>query len=131
MAAAATTTAKLTLYGSLLCQYAQRVRAALEHLHVPFDYEEVDLLTSQQLSEWYTAINPCQKVPTIKHGDSLVFESLVVLDYLQDAFGQQAGGASLFPADFDAVKRAHVRMWVRVFEDRVVANSFKLYTLFM
>jgi glutathione S-transferase len=78
--------AKLTLYGALLCPYVQRARTALEYLKVPYDYEEVDLATKQQQSAWYTAINPCQKVPTIKDKDNLIFESLIILEYLQEVY---------------------------------------------
>ncbi len=41
------TPSKLILYGCLICPYVQRVRTALEFLKVPYDYEEVDLITKQ------------------------------------------------------------------------------------
>jgi glutathione S-transferase len=78
----------ITLYGCLICPYVQRARIALDELNVEANYEEVDLLRSEQFSEWYKAINPLSKVPALQFEDKrIVCESLAIVEYINDAYG--------------------------------------------
>lgn len=96
-------TKHITFYGFILCSYAQRVRFALESLNIAYDYIEIDLLASEQRSEEYLKINPFGKVPSIAVDGKIIYESLVLLEYLENEFG------GVFPKG--NIEKAHSRIW--------------------
>jgi glutathione S-transferase len=54
----------------------------------------------------YLAMNPNGRVPTIKHGDKIVWESNTVIRYLSAVFG----GERLLPAE--AYRRSEIERWM-------------------
>ena len=72
---------KLTLISHDLCPYVQRAVIALTEKGVPFDKIYVDLASKP---EWFTAISPLGKVPLLQIGDEVIFESAVIIDYLEE-----------------------------------------------
>lgn len=98
----------LTLISSPNCPYAQRAVIALTEKQVPFDTTTVDLANKP---DWFLAISPLGKVPVLRvngenRPDAVVFESAVILDYLEEAFP----AVRLLPAD--PLERAHHRAYV-------------------
>jgi len=61
------------------------VRWMLEEVGVPYRTEILDYATSMKAPD-YLALNPMGKVPTIKHGDTVVTECAAICAYLADAF---------------------------------------------
>ncbi|MGY6631897.1 MAG: maleylacetoacetate isomerase [Wenzhouxiangella sp.] len=82
-----------------------RVRIALNLKGLAHRIEPVHLVRDggQQFSPDYTALNPQQLVPTLVHGDSVITQSLAILEYLEDI----APSPALLPADPSG--RAQVR----------------------
>lgn len=73
----------LKFYSFIVCPYAIRTRITLEELQIPYEYNEIDLLTNKHLSKEYIAINPMHKVPALKtEGGEIIYESLICCDYL-------------------------------------------------
>ncbi|KAK5092716.1 hypothetical protein LTR70_005288 [Exophiala xenobiotica] len=128
----------LTFYGCSFCPFAQRVWIALEAIGVPYRYVEV---TEQHFSISPSApprskpqlnipelagCNPEGKVPCIKHNNFCVWESLVMLEYLEDL----AMGPSLFqPAVGNAQLKAHSRLWVDFINRRILPAFYALLLL--
>lgn len=73
--------AKLTLVSHNLCPYVQRAVIALSEKGVPFERIDVDLA---QKPDWFRAISPLGKVPLLRIGDAVIFESAVILEYLEE-----------------------------------------------
>ncbi|XP_052817899.1 glutathione S-transferase omega-1-like [Mya arenaria] len=74
------TPGKLRLYSMQSCPYAHRTRMVL--LHKGIDHEIVNIHL-QDKPEWFLEkITPLGKVPTIQLDDRIVFDSLIVNDYL-------------------------------------------------
>jgi glutathione S-transferase len=71
----------LTLVSHPLCPYVQRVAIALSEKGTPFERREVDLAAKPA---WFTAISPTGKVPLLQAGDAVLFESAVILEYLEE-----------------------------------------------
>lgn len=67
-------------------QPSRAVVAFCQLAHIPHTIVETDVLTSQTRSPEYVKLNPNRLVPTIKHGDLVVYESGAILAYLADAF---------------------------------------------
>ena len=80
------------------------VRWMLEELGQPYDTVLLDYDTTMKAPE-YLAINPMGKVPTIKHGDTVVTEAAAICAYLADAFPQ----AGLAPPLGDKARGAYFR----------------------
>src|SRR5438270_2942739 len=72
---------KLTLISHDLCPYVQRAVIALTEKGVPFDRIYVGLANKP---DWFRAISPLGKVPLLKVGDAVIFESAVILEYLEE-----------------------------------------------
>ena len=93
---------KLTLVSHALCPYVQRAAIVLMEKNVPFERREVDL---KNKPEWFLALSPLGKTPVLQVGDEAIFESAVICDYLDEAYGPR-----LHPES--ALARARHRSWI-------------------
>jgi glutathione S-transferase len=96
------TVAQLTLISHVLCPYVQRAVIALTEKRVAFERIDVDLTNKPQ---WFTAISPLGKTPVLKVNETAVFESAVILEYLEDT-----QPLPLHPSD--PLRRAEHRSWI-------------------
>lgn len=71
----------LTLISHHLCPYVQRAAIALSEKGVPFERVNIDLANKP---DWFKAISPLGKTPVLMVGDRAIFESSVILEYLED-----------------------------------------------
>lgn len=71
--------------------------ALLRELGVPFDLVHVDVASGAHRAPGYTALNPNQRVPTLVHGDMVLYESAAILLYLCESHPE----ASLMPLPGD------------------------------
>jgi glutathione S-transferase len=76
----------LHLYWGLGSQYCWRVRLALEHKAVPYESHCVLMDQQEHQSPHMLKLNPRGRVPVLKNGDYVVFESVAVLYYLDLKF---------------------------------------------
>ncbi len=74
-------TEKLKLISHKLCPYVQRAVISLTEKGVPFQRIDIDL---DNKPEWFLKISPLGKVPVLQVGDKVVFESAVILEYLEE-----------------------------------------------
>jgi glutathione S-transferase len=94
--------APLTLVSFDLCPYVQRAVIALAEKGIPFNRVNVDLSNKP---DWFTAISPLGKVPLLKMGNDVIFESSVIVEYIEDTTPNP-----LHPAD--PLMRARHRAWM-------------------
>lgn len=94
----------LTLVSFDLCPYVQRAAIALAEKGVPFERRDVDLANKP---DWFEAISPLGRVPLLQVDDEVLFESAVIVEYLEDT---QA--PPLHPAE--PLVRARHRAWMEV-----------------
>lgn len=98
--------ARLIFYANRNCPYAQRSWIALRELQVNFVYQDIELGKDNK-TDWFSRLNPNGTVPVIQHGETVVYESLVVNEYLQEVFGNER---VLLPAT--AGERAYARILI-------------------
>lgn len=96
------------------CPYVERSRIVLEEKGVDYDITFVDL---KNKPEWFLKISPRGKVPVLVVDDQPIFESMVINEYLEDAFPEH----SMFPSD--PVLRGQARAWI-VFANDVVMPAW-------
>ena len=93
---------KLHLMSHKLCPYVQRAVISLTEKGVPFRRTMIDLANKP---DWFNAVSPLGKTPVLKVGDTAIFESNVILEYLEDSQPNP-----LHPKD--PLKRAQDRAWI-------------------
>jgi glutathione S-transferase len=92
----------LKLISHKLCPYVQRAVIALTEKGVPFERIDIDLANKP---DWFLAISPLGKTPVLQVGDKAIFESAVILEYLEETQAKR-----LHPAD--PLERAEHRGWI-------------------
>src|SRR5258708_28284854 len=94
--------APLKLISHKLCPYVQRAVIALTEKGVSFERIDIDLANKR---DWFLAISPLGKTPVLQVGDRAIFESAVILEYLEETQPKP-----LHPDD--ALTRAEHRAWI-------------------
>ena len=94
--------APLKLISHKLCPYVQRAVIALTEKAVAFERIDIDLASKP---DWFVAISPLGKTPVLQVGDVPIFESAVILEYLEET-----QPSPLHPAD--PLRRAKHRAWI-------------------
>lgn len=109
-------TENLTLISHQLCPYVQRAVISLTEKEVPFDRVDIDLANKP---DWFLELSPLGKTPVLKVGSRAIFESAVILEFLEETQPQP-----LHPED--PLDRSEHRSWIE-FGSAVLADISKLY----
>jgi len=108
---------KLRLYNMRFCPFGQRARLVLAHKGIEHETINVDL---KKKPEWFLERNPKGLVPTIEQDDKVVYESLVVSDYLDQVYSKNP----LTPAD--PYRKARDSMFVDFYGNKMIPNYYKV-----
>jgi glutathione S-transferase len=108
--------APLKLISHKLCPYVQRAVIALFEKGVPFERIDIDLSNKP---DWFLKISPLGKTPVLLVGDHAIFESAVILEYLEETQAKP-----LHPGN--ALRRAEHRAWIE-FGSTVLNDIAGLY----
>jgi glutathione S-transferase len=93
---------RIRLVSFTLCPFVQRAVITLEEKGVDYELEYIDL---DDPPEWFKQLSPMGKVPLMLVGDDVLFESAVILDYLDECYPPR-----LHPAD--PLRRAQHKAWI-------------------
>ena len=85
-----------------ICPFVQRSVIVLQEKGVDYDITYINL---KEPPKWFKEISPLGKVPVLKVGESTVFESAVIMEYLDEV-----NPPSLHPAN--PLQKAHNRAWI-------------------
>ena len=103
--------------------YAWRVWLALEHLKVPYKLKVLSFASQDTRKPEFVALNPRHLVPTIVDDGFVLWESMVILEYLDERFG---GGKTLYPGDIR--ERARIRRLAREAEQYLDLKGIDIIT---
>lgn len=106
-------TPKPELISFKLCPFVQRSVITLREKGADFDITYIDLANPP---DWFLKISPLGKVPVLRVGDTAVFESAVINEYLDET-----NPPSLHPAD--PLRRAHNRAWIE-FGSAILVDTY-------
>jgi maleylpyruvate isomerase len=93
----------IQVYGFWRSIASFRVRVALRLKGLPFEEVPIDILSGEQFMPGYDAVNPERVVPTLIHDGHSFFQSLAIIEYLDDIQPEPR----LIPED--AKERAYAR----------------------
>jgi glutathione S-transferase len=108
---------KITLISHLLCPYVQRAVIAMIEKSVCFDRIDIDLANKP---DWFKALSPLGKTPVLKVEDTALFESAVILEYLEETQPKP-----LHPGD--PLQRAEHRAWIE-YGSTILNDIWGFYT---
>jgi len=84
----------------------QRVKVVLHEKNLPYDIVPVDLKQKEQKKADFLKLNPYGKVPVLIDGATVLYESLIINEYLDEKYPNPP----LMPKDHD--KRAKARILI-------------------
>jgi glutathione S-transferase len=108
---------KAELISHKLCPFVQRSAILLLEKKVDFDITYIDI---SNRPDWFVEISPLGKVPALRVGKVVIFESEVINEYLDEV-----NPPSMHPAD--PLARAENRSWIE-FGSGLTNNLIRLYT---
>lgn len=113
---------RLRLISHKLCPYVQRAAIIAAEKNIPFERVDIDLANKPG---WFLELSPTGKVPLLEvrasdGGSTVLFESAVIAEYLDESAGDP-----LLPAD--PLERARQRAWVE-FASAVLNDIARLYS---
>lgn len=103
--------------------YSWRVWLALEHKKIPYELHVLSFANKDTQKPEFVAINPRHVVPTIVDDGFALWESVVILEYLDERF---PGTPRLYPGD--ARERARIRRLIREAEEHIDRKGIDLIT---
>lgn len=96
--------ANIRLFSARACPFAHRTRLVLSHKSVAFELVEIDL---QNKPAWFDSrLSGYGKVPALEHGDTRIWESAVINEYIDEVFPEPR----LLPSKPSL--RAVARIWI-------------------
>lgn len=112
-------TVKPVFYNAWFCPFAQRAWIGILHRQIDCEIKEQD--PYDKSPEWL-AINPRGLVPTLIHNDRSVYESTILLEYLDEAWPDHEG-ANIMPDV--AFQRFKARAWGDHISKKLVPNYYR------
>lgn len=103
---------RLELISFKLCPYVQRSVILLNEKKLPYEIRYIDLANKP---DWFLDISPMGKVPVLRVGDEVLFESAVVAEYLDET-----NPPRLLPSD--PLQRAKSRAWIEFSSDLLMVQ---------
>ena len=108
---------EIKLYSARVCPFAQRCRLALAEKGFNYELIDIDL---RNKPDWYKKVNPSGFVPTLKQGEFIVTESLVINEFINDL----AETPPLFPKTIQ--QKALARRFIASADTGFVPSFYRL-----
>ena len=107
----------IELYHNDMSVCAQKVRFALAEKKLTWEGHHLNLRVGDQQKPEYLKLNPNAVVPTLVDNGTVIIESTVINEYLDDAYPEQP----LRP--LNAAGRARMRLWTKQLDEGVHAAT--------
>jgi len=99
----------IKLYDFLPCPFGQKVRIVLAEKSLSYELVPVDLLGGDQRKPEFLRLNPYRKVPVLLDEETIVYDSTIINEYLDDEYPD--------PPLLPSIESSALRARARLFED--------------
>lgn len=99
-------TPKIKMYDFRTSPNCQRVKVVLEEKRLPYELISIDLNKKEQKHPAFLKLNPYGKVPVLVDGDTVLYESCIINEYLEEKYPHPP----LMPQD--PASRARIRILI-------------------
>lgn len=99
----------IKLYDFLPCPFGQKVRIVLAEKSLSYELVQVDLTQGEQRRPEFLRLNPFGKVPVLVDEDTTVYDSTIIIEYLEDEYPE--------PPVLPPIGMSALRARARLFED--------------
>jgi len=99
----------IKLYDFLPCPFGQKVRIVLAEKSLSYELVPVDLLDGDQRKPEFLRLNPYRKVPVLLDEETIVYDSTIINEYLDDEYPD--------PPLLPSIESSALRARARLFED--------------
>ena len=100
-----------------LCPFVQRSVITLKKKKIDFNITYIDLADKP---DWFLKISPLGKVPVLRYGDEVIFESAIINEFLDEITGD-----SLMPSE--PLTKAKQRGWIE-YTSQVLIDQYLVST---
>lgn len=107
---------KLIIYAAKICPFVDRTLLTLKEKGVEFKEIQIDLHNKPQS---FLKLSPTGKVPLIAHKNTLIYESHVILEYLEEVYPNP----KLFSDD--PIIRAKMRIWMNYCDSQFIPPLYQ------
>ena len=108
---------KLELISFKLCPFAQRALISLNVQKIDF---KMTYINPMDPPDWFKEISPTGQVPLLKVDDQVIFESLVITEFIEEI-----SACSFHPKE--VVQRANNRSWI-IYSGEILGDIFGIIT---
>lgn len=109
----------LVFYAGWFCPFVQRTWIALEEKKIPYQYVEVNPYKKEK---HFLDINPKGLVPAVEYQGKALYESLVLCEFLEDAYPEHKPHL----LTTDPYTRAYIRIWTDYVQKNIVTGQMRL-----
>src|SRR5712671_6897432 len=99
----------MKLYDFLPCPFGQKVRIVLAEKSLTYELIQIDLAQSDQRRPEFQRLNPFARVPVLVDEDTTVYDSTIIIEYLEDEYPE--------PPVLPTIGSSSLRARARLFED--------------
>jgi glutathione S-transferase len=99
----------MKLYDFLPCPFGQKVRIVLAEKSLTYELNEIDLSQGDQRRPEFRRLNPFARVPVLLDEDTAIYDSTIIIEYLEDEYPE--------PPVLPSIGSSALRARARMFED--------------
>src|SRR5260221_6921002 len=99
----------MKLYDFLPCPFGQKVRIVLAEKSLTYELIQIDLAQNDQRRPEFLRPNPFARVPVLVDEDTTVYDSTIIIEYLEDEYPE--------PPVLPTIGSSALRAPARLFED--------------
>jgi glutathione S-transferase len=110
--------AEIEIFSAEVCPYAQRTRLMLLEKGIDHSLTEIDL---KNKPDWFAEVSPYSKVPVVRRGEDLVWESSVINEYLEELYPHPP----LMPKE--PGRRALARIWIDFANVKLLPTWYRVF----
>ena len=97
----------MKLYDFLPCPFGQKVRIVLAEKSLTYELIQIDLAQADQRRPEFLRLNPFARVPVLVDEDTTVYDSTIIVEYLEDEYPEPP----VLPTIGSSAQRARARLF--------------------